>query len=76
MTAEMIAADVPYFEGVAPMARVGQPHELRGAAVWLASGASSFCTGSQYVSLFFEVIRPSHFAWIDSVLVDGGITAW
>ncbi|KAH9857519.1 hypothetical protein C2E23DRAFT_720302 [Lenzites betulinus] len=29
-----------------PMKRIGEPHELRGAVVWLASDASSFCTGS------------------------------
>ncbi|KAH9848979.1 hypothetical protein C2E23DRAFT_738073, partial [Lenzites betulinus] len=28
-----------------PMQRIGEPHELRGAVVWLASDASSFCTG-------------------------------
>ncbi|KAI0366086.1 sorbose reductase sou1 [Pilatotrama ljubarskyi] len=29
-----------------PMKRFGQPHELRGVVAWLASDASSFCTGS------------------------------
>ncbi|KAI0747248.1 hypothetical protein C8Q80DRAFT_1104704 [Daedaleopsis nitida] len=29
-----------------PMGRVGRPEELRGVVVWLASDASSFCTGS------------------------------
>lgn len=33
-----------------PMKRIGEPHELRGAVVWLASDASSFCTGSECVS--------------------------
>ncbi|KAI0824969.1 hypothetical protein BC628DRAFT_1443488 [Trametes gibbosa] len=32
-----------------PMQRIGKPHELRGAVVWLASDASSFCTGSDVV---------------------------
>ena len=34
-----------------PLGRIGQPHELRGAMTWLASDASSFCTGSEYVSV-------------------------
>lgn len=34
-----------------PMKRVGEGRELRGAIVWLASDASSFCTGSEYVSV-------------------------
>ncbi|KAK9474054.1 uncharacterized protein V1510DRAFT_413484 [Dipodascopsis tothii] len=32
-----------------PMKRMGEPKELQGVAVWLASGASSFCTGSDIV---------------------------
>ncbi|TBU47939.1 NAD(P)-binding protein [Dichomitus squalens] len=31
-----------------PLARIGRPDELRGVAVWLASDASSFCTGSDF----------------------------
>ncbi|KAM5541893.1 hypothetical protein V8D89_004622 [Ganoderma adspersum] len=31
-----------------PLGRIAGPHELRGVAVWLASDASSFCTGSDY----------------------------
>ncbi|CAE6448886.1 unnamed protein product [Rhizoctonia solani] len=30
-----------------PLGRIGSPEELRGVAVWLASDASSFCTGSE-----------------------------
>ena len=33
-----------------PMGRIGESHELRGAVTWLASDASSFCTGSEYVT--------------------------
>ncbi|KAH8110149.1 NAD-binding protein [Phellopilus nigrolimitatus] len=32
-----------------PLGRLGRPDELRGAAAWLASDASTFCTGSEYV---------------------------
>ena len=37
-----------------PLGRLGRPDELRGAVAWLASDASTFCTGSEYVFLFFE----------------------
>lgn len=30
-----------------PMGRLGRPDELRGVIAWLASDASSFCTGSE-----------------------------
>ena len=33
-----------------PLGRIGQPDELRGVIAWLASDASSFCTGSEYVN--------------------------
>ncbi len=32
-----------------PMKRIGSPHEMGGAVVWLASDASSFVTGTKYV---------------------------
>ena len=39
-----------YFERETPMQRVGKAHELRGAVLWLSSDASSYCTGSEYVT--------------------------
>lgn len=30
-----------------PLGRLGKPSDLRGVALWLASDASSFCTGSE-----------------------------
>jgi hypothetical protein len=35
--------------GSNPLGRLGQVHELRGATAWLASDASTFCTGSEFV---------------------------
>ncbi|CAE7119968.1 unnamed protein product [Rhizoctonia solani] len=40
-----------------PLGRLGQPHEIRGAAVWLVSDASSFCTGSDII------VDGGHRAW-------------
>ncbi|MDR0361482.1 MAG: SDR family oxidoreductase, partial [Planctomycetota bacterium] len=39
----------PVWRGMTPMRRPGEPEELVGAAVLLASDASSFTTGSDYV---------------------------
>jgi len=35
------------WEAQNPSGRLGRPDELRGAALWLASDASTFCTGSE-----------------------------
>ena len=48
-----------------PMQRLGRPHELRGVMTFLASDASSFCTGSEYVRCLRLLIndltnRPQH----------------
>ena len=37
--------------GLNPMGRIGRPDELRGVVTWLASDASTFCTGSECVDL-------------------------
>lgn len=33
-----------------PQNRIARPDELRGVITWLASDASTYCTGSEYVS--------------------------
>jgi len=40
-----------------PMGRIGRPDELRGVITWLASDASSFCTGSDIL------VSGGHHAW-------------
>ncbi|KAF9528898.1 NAD-P-binding protein [Crepidotus variabilis] len=40
-----------------PMNRIGRPDELRGAITWLASDASSYCTGSDIL------VSGGHTAW-------------
>ena len=50
MTGQLLAARPDIEEKWAekhPLARIGRPEELRGVAVWLASDASSFCTGGE-----------------------------
>ena len=37
--------------GLNPLGRIGRPDELRGVVAWLASDASTFCTGSECVFL-------------------------
>lgn len=38
-----------------PLGRIGRPDEIRGVVTWLASDASSFCTGSECVLFFSSV---------------------
>lgn len=40
-----------------PMGRIGRPDEMRGVCVWLASDASSFCTGSDII------VSGGHHSW-------------
>lgn len=61
-----------------PLGRIGQPHELRGAMTWLASDASSFCTGSEYVTVIklrLCIIYRKPLSIFPSILVSGGHTA-
>ncbi|HOX39597.1 MAG TPA: SDR family oxidoreductase [Candidatus Brocadiia bacterium] len=50
---EKLKGDMPEFirrlEGKCPMGRMGLPHELKGAALFLASDASSYVTGQNIV---------------------------
>ena len=66
--------------GDTPMGSIATPDDFRGIAAWLASDASSFCTGSEYV------LSAPH-AWVArtdggtaassySILVSGGHTLW
>ena len=48
-----------------PLGRIGRPDELRGVITWLASDASTFCTGSEYVSL----LSISQTAFVDVTLL-------
>ncbi|KAF8480055.1 sorbose reductase sou1 [Russula ochroleuca] len=45
------------WSGLNPLGRLGRPDELRGVIAWLASDASTFCTGSDIV------VSGGHHAW-------------
>ncbi|KAI0262906.1 hypothetical protein BC834DRAFT_889587 [Gloeopeniophorella convolvens] len=45
------------WSGLNPLGRIGRPDELRGVIAWLASDASTFCTGSDIL------VNGGHHAW-------------
>uniref|UniRef100_A0A0G4FBU3 D-arabinitol 2-dehydrogenase [ribulose-forming] n=1 Tax=Chromera velia CCMP2878 TaxID=1169474 RepID=A0A0G4FBU3_9ALVE len=45
-----IAPQIPVFEDQTPMKRFGDPNEIVGPAIFLASEASSFCTGLNLIA--------------------------
>lgn len=57
-----------------PMGRFGRPDELRGVTLWLASDASTFCTGSEYAfhrlvsKLWLITIIPALKSMVDNAL--------
>ncbi|KAG6889738.1 hypothetical protein C0995_015036 [Termitomyces sp. Mi166 len=58
----------------APLGRIGRPDELRGVVAWLASDASSFCTGSKLCEPG-SVVRQSPSVQLISPLSPIGISA-
>lgn len=45
------------WSGMNPLGRLGRPDELRGVVTWLASDASTFCTGSDII------VSGGHHSW-------------
>ncbi|KZT28576.1 NAD(P)-binding protein [Neolentinus lepideus HHB14362 ss-1] len=45
------------WSGMNPLGRIGRPDEMRGVVTWLASDASTFCTGSDIL------VSGGHHAW-------------
>ena len=39
----------PVMANMMPLGRIGRPEEVAEMAVWLASDASSYCTGAEFV---------------------------
>ena len=62
------------WSGLNPLGRIGRPDELRGVIAWLASDASTFCTGSEYVVL--SPVLLVILIFFNSILVSGGHHAW
>ncbi|NVM26928.1 MAG: SDR family oxidoreductase [Desulfobacterales bacterium] len=50
MTLSTMTHLFPAWESLTPMGRLGEPEELRGAVIYLASDASSYMTGHDLVS--------------------------
>jgi len=50
MTLSTMAHLFPAWESLTPMGRLGEPEELQGAVIYLASDASSYMTGHDLVS--------------------------
>lgn len=65
-----------HWSNLNPMGRIGRLDEMRGIIAWLASDASTYCTGSEYVgfSCFIYWVRAD--ALSCSILIDGGHHAW
>ncbi|KZT65452.1 NAD(P)-binding protein [Daedalea quercina L-15889] len=60
MTAQFVDKNpglVDKWSDLNPMGRIGRPDELRGVVTWLASDASTFCTGSDII------VDGGHRAW-------------
>lgn len=57
-----------------PSGRLGRPDELRGVVTWLASDASTYCNGSEYVKS--PDLVPKMLKCFISIIVDGGHRAW
>ena len=47
MTAAHLEVDPTAWSDENPLGRVAKSHEIRGVMTWLASDASTYCTGSE-----------------------------